>query len=277
MDADTSKVKKFLDSIISSELTENEKDILLFALLLKRGQQKSLVALLDNAADRRVCNDNINAALAMVNGPKWGMSQHGVIQRLETKYSDEEKAEIALVLRKMSDLLLDKLQLNSFVTSGTLLGLVREGRFLPHDFDFDMAYISNHTEQDAICAERRDVLRVIKESGIFTIKGTFTDKVQIHFNVGSQTGYMDLFVSFRSGIYFNEVPLKPDTLPIDEIVPLKTMPLYGHEVYVPKSPEKLLEINYGPSWRVPDPSFRFKFGEHAARYWFLHKAPINAE
>jgi len=61
------------------------------------------------------------------------------------------------------------------------------------------------------------------------------------------------------------------------VVPLSTMQLYGHDVYVPKSPEKLLEINYGPSWREPDPSFKFKFGEHSEAYWFLYKKQILSE
>lgn len=275
MSANISKIKQHLQTIESFDLSEDERDILLYSFMLKRGLQGMLVQVLDAAQDRARCNQNLNAALAMVKGPAWGMCQHGVIQRLEAKFDDGERSEVARLLRMMSDLLRDKLNIQAFVTSGTLLGLVREGGFLAHDFDFDMAYISNMADEDAICDERRSVVDAINASGVFEIRGVFTDKVQVHFKVGEKLAYMDLFVSFQKNGYFNEAPLRPNYLPYDQVSPLKTMSLYGHEVFVPRNPEKLLEINYGPSWRTPDPSYRFDFGEHAKHYWFLHKKPVE--
>ena len=272
---DTSKVSDVLRQIEAFDLSDAEKDVLLFAYMLKRGLNEHFPSILDRAADRKSCNDRLNAAIQLVKGEKWGMCQHGMIQRLETRFSEAEKSEISGKLRSMSDLLRDKLGIDCFITSGTLLGLIREGKFLAHDFDFDMAYISRKMEKSAIAEERREVVDVINRSEHFRITNPFTDKVQVKFQIGGQEVYMDLFVAYRSGQFFNEVPLKPDTLPIDDVVPLKTMSLYGVDVFVPKFPEKLLEINYGPSWKVPDPSFRFNFGEHAAQYWFLHKTPIS--
>jgi hypothetical protein len=44
---------------------------------------------------------------------------------------------------------------------------------------------------------------------------------------------------------------------LDWIYPLTTATLEGRTFPVPGRPEKLLEVTYGPGWRVPDPAYKF--------------------
>lgn len=270
-----SNLKNYLDAHYGSSLTNEEKEIFFYALLIKNGLSKSLVQILNDASDRRSCNERIVAAVQLVKGPDFGFSQHGIIRRIDRRFDEAQKIKIASMLRNLSDLLLKEVGVESFVTSGTLLGLVREGKFLAHDFDFDMAYISKYEDKDEIKAERLDVLSAINSSNLFRIEGDFPGKAKVKFSVGDDTVVLDLFVAFRRGVFFNEVPLKANTILFEDISPVRTMSLYGCDVFVPKCPEKLLEINYGSSWRTPDPSFRFHFGENAKHYWFLLSNPIS--
>lgn len=275
MTASTSRIQAQLESLKASNLSADEREIFLYALLVQRGMDKTLVQILDSSKDRRSCNDKILSAVQMVKGVSYGFSQHGIVRRLDGRFNDDLKAEIAMMLRRLSDLLLERLQMQSFVTSGTLLGLVREGGFLGHDFDFDMAYISNKVTKDEISEERRDVMAAINGSGIFRIEKDFLGKAKVLFEIGSETVVLDLFVGYRNGDFFNEVPLEPNVVRFEDISPVRTMNLYGVDVFVPKFPEKLLEINYGTEWRTPDPSFRFDFGKYAQHYWFLKKTAIT--
>jgi SAM-dependent methyltransferase len=54
-------------------------------------------------------------------------------------------------------------------------------------------------------------------------------------------------------------------------VPLSTVALEGYDVPAPADPEALLALNYGPDWRIPDPSFKYDGSSpHRARIkgWF---------
>jgi SAM-dependent methyltransferase len=42
------------------------------------------------------------------------------------------------------------------------------------------------------------------------------------------------------------------------VLPLGKVELHGRTITAPADPEALLEILYGPRWRVPDPSFKFE-------------------
>ncbi|HWJ09940.1 MAG TPA: hypothetical protein VNS46_11215, partial [Nocardioides sp.] len=77
-------------------------------------------------------------------------------------------------------------------------------------------------------------------------------------------GFMDggrLYLMGEVGIEYDEAWLYP----------LGTCTLAGREYPAPARPEKLLEAMYGPSWRVPDPAFKFETPRSTSRRlndWF---------
>ncbi|MGB5863990.1 MAG: hypothetical protein WBG95_06785, partial [Sulfitobacter sp.] len=50
----------------------------------------------------------------------------------------------------------------------------------------------------------------------------------------------------------------------DEVFPLKPCPVTGQAI--PAEPEKMLAVNYGPSWDVPNPVFKFEWGRASKKF-----------
>lgn len=271
MDSTTRKTEDILDTIRKASFEESEQEFLIHAIMAMFKRNWELTTLLNKAEDRQTYNDRIIAAVKLARGPAFGFSGHGILKTIDGKFSDEKKAAIVRKMHEFSQLLETRLGVQSFITSGTLLGLVREGRFLAHDDDFDMAYVSCHEEQDKIIAERRKIFDVVNEADGFTMKERTGGRAAIFVKADDVEFHFDLFAGYGEDGKFNEFPLKPGTVSMEDIVPVKSVEFYGEQIYVPKHPEKLLVLNYGEEWKVPDPAFRFSFGEHRHHYNFLIK------
>ncbi len=149
---------------------------------------------------------------------------------------------------------LEELEHEVFLNSGTLLGVVRDGKLIEHDDDIDLAVeLAARTPEEA-AREWIKLKADLIELGIFDeaahrdpsiYKLTSAGKVEI-----------DLFP-----LWFDKddnAYLYPHTfgeLSRKDIFPLQECGTTG--LMLPKEPEKMLAINYGEGWRVPDPFFRF--------------------
>lgn len=276
MTESASKAKEILNLIYTNEWSDEERELLLHSMLIKSGQTKVLNTILDLAPDRQACNERILQAVHLVKGKNFGFSGHGVIKLISGRFNEQQKSQIVRLMYQFNRLLQDELNIQSFITSGTLLGMVREGQFLPHDDDFDMAYISNCTDKTAIVNERQKIFEAVNRSTNFNIEERTGGRAAVFVTDENLEFTFDLFAGYRNGECFNEFPLQPDTMLFANIAPVQVAKFYGEDICIPRKPEKLLEVNYGPGWKVPDPSFRFNFGEHRAYYNFLLK-PVREQ
>lgn len=165
------------------------------------------------------------------------------------------------------DLLLDALQdvievltgagVAAFPAYGTLLGAVRQGGFIAHDTDADVAYISDREHPVDIVRESFRLQRVLQERGHEITRhsgGAF--KVQVRVADGTVRG-LDVFAG---AIVEGHLMLMGELYTPYErawLLPLTTVGLEGRTFPAPADPERLLATIYGPSWRVPDPAFTF--------------------
>ncbi|HWI43962.1 MAG TPA: hypothetical protein VNS81_10095 [Nocardioides sp.] len=167
--------------------------------------------------------------------------------------------------------MLGELGITAFPAYGTLLGAVREGTFLGHDSDADLGYVSAHTTPVDVIRESFDLQRRISERGFTTYRysgGAF--RIDVAEADGSVRG-LDLFGGFFDDgtLYL----LGEVGVPFEQewMYPFGTCTLMGREFTAPARPEKLLEAMYGPSWKVPDPAFKFETPQpvvHRFNDWF---------
>jgi len=173
---------------------------------------------------------------------------------------------IELVLAKLTALGLD-----AFPSYGTLLGAVRDGALIGHDNDADVAYLSRHTHPVDVIRESFRIQRLLHRDGLEISRysgGAF--KVTVRDGDGVPRG-LDVFAGF---LYDDKLVLLGEIFaPFDEawLRPLGIVELEGRPLPAPAEPDRLLATMYGPSWRVPDPTFKFETDErirHRLGVWF---------
>ena len=244
-------------------------EMLWLATLAKLKRIDELQDIFNAHDDKEAIQAKIDQAIHLAMGDGYNLTGHGIARNLAARYSDDALARIFAKVASLCDGLERSLGVQAFVTSGTLLGLIRDNRVIPHDDDFDLAYVSAFSNQEDILRERFEIFTYLKSRENITIK-----KNGGHFGISYQESglyaYLDLFTGWIANGFFNEDPLDPNTIRADDVAPVRKMEFYGVDVNVPQNPTALLEVNYGPNWRYPDPSFRFDFRKNGVFYAFLN-------
>jgi SAM-dependent methyltransferase len=148
--------------------------------------------------------------------------------------------------------------LDAFLAFGALLGAVRDGTFIPHDSDADVAYLSTHTSPVDVARESYALERIMIEAGYSTWRFSAADfKVIVPDPEGGRA--IDVFAGFVVDDTFYLMPEVSSAEFTEKVIlPLGEVELHGRRITAPADPEALLEITYGPHWRIPDPSFKFE-------------------
>lgn len=198
---------------------------------------------------------------------KWG--------RLNQSFSDFDPDSLGwyldqtdLVLRMLAD----ELGLPAFVAYGTLLGAVRSGHFIGHDMDVDVAYLSSATTPVDAMRESYAVERFLRRKG-WRLRRQNGGFLQLFFeqplggwrNVDIFTMFVDPGIPRLYGI--NDTAVDGGA---DLVLPLGSVDLEGRPFPAPRRADRLLAAAYGPSWRIPDPSFSYGMspGKRQMRAWF---------
>jgi SAM-dependent methyltransferase len=197
---------------------------------------------------------------------KWG--------RLAPSFDGMDARDVQARLLCRMDALIDDLRaagVDPFVCYGTLLGLVRDGRLIPHDDDADLAYLSSHDHPADVALESLAIERALRERGHSVLRHS-GGHLQVRYDLdGALDHYIDVFTAFRSaGRTYLCFQVGDEDLNLSQIVPLSAL---GREFPAPAEAEALLAATYGPGWRVPDPSFTFTTPHHVRsrlHSWFGH-------
>jgi SAM-dependent methyltransferase len=156
-----------------------------------------------------------------------------------------------------------------YVMSGTLLGPYRDGRIMPHDDDADLGYLSPHGHPADVVREAFRLGRILRAAGLEAIRAS-AGHVQVHFShEGRPDAYVDLFTGFidEQGWWQHTFAIRLQARR-DQVVPTITIDVQGRPEPAPREPELMLEANYGPGWKVPDPSYRFDIPRSVQdRFW----------
>lgn len=199
---------------------------------------------------------------------KWGLVQRpfefraaGLVEALA-----DDSAEIMAVIER-------ELGLPTWISFGTLLGAARSGRAIGHDSDVDLCYLSSKATPAEMSVELWQIGRVLRAAGwsVSHKSGSFLT-VEVEAADGASVG-IDVYGTFFLDGLFHETATVRAPVPREAVLPITPIEFEGRMLNGPASPEKLLEVSYGPNWRVPDPSFKHEPGpEILDRFdgWFGH-------
>ena len=147
-----------------------------------------------------------------------------------------------------------------FLNSGTLLGVVRDGKLIDHDDDVDLAVILHAETPEDAAAEWKALTADIHAKGLLDV-ASFGDPAIIKLlPIGDVQ--VDLFPGWLQGEDVFIYPHTSGQLTKDDILPVQTCAVSGNPI--PRESEKVLAVNYGDAWRDPDPYFKFPWS-HAQR------------
>lgn len=155
---------------------------------------------------------------------------------------------------------LDQMGYQCFLNSGTLLGVVRDGKLIDHDDDVDLALILKATSEEEAAAEWSALWQRLVDLGLDGEGGLKSPGI---YKLKAQDGCeIDLFPAWISDGQVHIYPHTYADLCETDVLPLRSCDISGRPV--PAEPEKMLAVNYGAGWREPDPYFKFPWA-HAAR------------
>jgi len=156
------------------------------------------------------------------------------------------------------------------LNSGTLLGLVRDEELLAHDDDVDLAVVLGRDDSpDAAGAagQWREFRRRAAAAGLLDVG--FEERRASHCRAVADDGLMiDLFPAWQAGERMYVWPHTYGEVAATDVLPPEPREVApgGPVVLLPRRPELLLESNYGPGWREPDPTFRFDWDAAHERF-----------
>jgi hypothetical protein len=148
--------------------------------------------------------------------------------------------------------------IDAFPAYGTLLGAVREGRLIGHDSDADLGYVSEHTHPVDVVRESFRLQRALADMGYrITRYSGVAFKVDVVEADGSVRG-LDVFGGFLAAGNLHLMGEIRTPFRREWIFPLGTCTLEGRVLPAPANTDEFLAATYGPSWRVPDPAYKFE-------------------
>ena len=169
----------------------------------------------------------------------------------------KQRLELAIYLR---DNILNQLDNKWFIENGTLLGAWRNGKFIVHDDDFDIAILIDSLEEIAIIYNK--INNLIKNKYKIRLINTYASKIEVfdesygkYILAGpkynkSDFHYITVDLQFylkKGNLYESLYYIVNNKILINEdaILPLKTINLEGELFNSPHQTTIFLENNYG--------------------------------
>jgi SAM-dependent methyltransferase len=246
-------IKRRLDGLATVELRSHVGGGTLAAVDARFGSGSGRVEIVDSSG----------RPLALT---KWG--------RLNQTWATTDRQAVEAYLDQVQgvlEVLSSDLGVPAFVSFGTLLGAVREGRLIGHDVDVDIGYFSEFDHPVDIILESFHIERYLRAQGYDLVRqnGGFL-ALFLPQGDGSRRN-LDIFTAFcHHGklIQVHDIAVGGSRA---DVLPLSSVEFEGRLVPAPANPEVFLEGAYGPDWRIPNPAFEFTTPRSARRRingWF---------
>lgn len=189
-------------------------------------------------------------------GAPYSIDKVGHLTRSFLDTSDAIKQEILVASQTVCRVLTERCGLPAYLSYGALLGAVREGgKMIGHDSDIDLCYYTEHTSPADIILQSYRIERQLRSLGWTVLRMSGGDlKVIWPLSDGGEC-HIDVFSAFKINGIFYQLGNRNGDFDVESLLPLGTIELEGYEFPAPRDPEAMLTYIYGPTWKVPDPSF----------------------
>ncbi len=249
-----------IEHLGESETPEGIEAAILLGYFLKQNAKKTFMLL---AKYREYCQETSGAVYfesfrercELLVSPRT-LTPHGYRIPIGTGNTTILTEGIILIERAMK-----KIGYDIFINSGTLLGVIRSGAFIPHDDDVDFGVLLHASDAASAAAEWIELKNTLESNGLLKNVGWLGGILKTH-KIGTFT--VDFFPAWVEGGTVFVYPHTAGDLVLDDLFPLRVSDDLG--LPIPNKPEKMLAVNYGPDWRTPDPLFKFNFGKHRKKF-----------
>lgn len=178
----------------------------------------------------------------------WTISDHGYVKTLT-----HWKMETLTGRFENSYALLADLGRDHFLTSGTLLGFVREGDVLAHDDDIDFGIMLNGDTLEEVVADLFVLKRELFERKVLENWDLAPNRAFARLK--SNKIHIDLFPSF---IVDGKLHCWPHgIIEVDDMLPLEVKETKRGPLSFPARPDAVLTAAYGENWRTPDRTYSY--------------------
>jgi hypothetical protein len=141
------------------------------------------------------------------------------------------------------------------ISYGTLLGCMRDGNLISHDYDFDLAFFPNSMNCEDVIATSGRIMQTLNEMGLEKNQkshGHLTTFIEI----SGTNRAVDFFAGWvSSGRIMHYFAINGEISETDYF-PIRKHSLCGVSVPIPSDSTKVLQAIYGEGWMVPNPDFQ---------------------
>jgi len=189
-------------------------------------------------------------------GNPLSLDRAGRFQRALDSTPGPARRELVEAARRLADDLRVSGGLDVFLCHGGLLGATRDGHLIGHDID--LAFFSAYRHPFDVIRETRATERTLKGLGWHVVR-TSGASMRVWVPLpDDKRGWVDVLAGFHVGSTFHLAGSRIGELDREHLVPLREVELDGVCFPAPANAAKVLEFTYGPSWAVPDPTYRFE-------------------
>lgn len=142
-----------------------------------------------------------------------------------------------------------------FVAYGSLLGLVRDGKFIAHDDDFDSGFVVEAETPKKAAAKLHEVMDHLRSAGHKVTGSGHLGNFNLCF---PDLPSVDMFLMYyrpKTGELCSYNLAHKCSL--DMMLPLKPANFSDVDVLIPHDAEAMLAATYGDGWATPDPFFQW--------------------